>query len=183
MVSGLEPMVGWLGSILLPSIIFLLAILSHFMPGWIPSRKPMSLDLRWTLPQDFKKGLTDAEPMTPDTAVPPTPTSHAGSTWPAESWEAKDRRGWCENPTFSTNWPIGPTGLSQKVPPRYGYFMLFHWRKNMIRSDKPSFFWGVVDFQTTPIWMCNSYSLSIVEETNSSACCLWSRVLSQWGMP
>ena len=168
MVSGLEPMVGWLGSILLPSIIFPLAIL------------PQS----WKVgSQDFKKGLTDAEPMTPDTAVPPTPTSHAGSTWP-ESWEAKDSRGWrCENPTFSTNWPIGPTGLSQKLPPRYGYFMLFHWRKNMIRSDKPSFFWGVVDFQTTPIWMCNSYSLSIVEETNSSACCLWSRVLSQWGMP
>lgn len=43
---------------------------------------------RWTpscVQEDFKKGLTDAEPMTPETAVPPTPTSHAGSTWPAES--------------------------------------------------------------------------------------------------
>lgn len=161
---------------------FPLAILSQSWKvgyGWIPIRKPISLDLR-LLPQDFKKGLTDAEPMTPETAVPPTPTSHAGSTWPAESWEAKESRGWrCENPTFSTNWPIGPTGLSQKLPPRYGYFIEEKTWYALINHH----FFGVVDFQTTPIWMSNSYSLSIFEETNSSACCLWSRVLSQWGMP
>lgn len=41
--------------------------------------------------QDFQNGRTEKElPPTPETAVPPTPTSHAGSTWPESVAEISD---------------------------------------------------------------------------------------------